>query len=166
MDMVVIRQWGMPRDQRSRSFVGLTAKAYNQTGAHSSCGDLRTGRNMFRDKVNIRDKLASFSEYWQPKIVGRLNGQCVKLVKFRGEFIWHHHENEDELFLVISGRFRMDLPQRQQWVEKGEFIIVPRGVEHRPFAEEEVEVLLFEPESTLNTGNHRNEFTAELLDHL
>ena len=118
------------------------------------------------DKVNIYEKLAAFSEHWRPKIVGRLNGQLVKLVKFRGEFVWHHHDAEDELFLVVSGRFRMDFEDRQQWIEEGEFIIVPRGVEHRPVAEEEAAVLLFEPESTLNTGNQRNEFTAEVLEQI
>jgi mannose-6-phosphate isomerase-like protein (cupin superfamily) len=114
-------------------------------------------------KVNIGEKLALFSEHWKPKIVGQLNGQCVKVVKFQGEFVWHHHEQEDELFLVVRGRFRMDFQDRQEWIEEGEFIIVPRGAEHRPFAEQEVAVLLFEPESTLNTGNQRNEFTAEAL---
>lgn len=117
-------------------------------------------------KVNIGEKLALFSEHWKPKIVGRLNGQSVKLVKFQGEFVWHHHEQEDELFLVVRGRFRMDFQDRQEWIEEGEFIIVPRGVEHRPFAEQEVAVLLFEPESTLNTGNQRNEFTAEASERL
>jgi mannose-6-phosphate isomerase-like protein (cupin superfamily) len=117
-------------------------------------------------KVSIREKLALFSGHWQPKIVGQLNGQFVKLVKFQGEFVWHHHEQEDELFLVVSGRFRMDFRDRQQWIEEGEFIIVPRGVEHRPFAEQEVAVLLFEPEATLNTGNQRNAFTEDVLDHL
>jgi mannose-6-phosphate isomerase-like protein (cupin superfamily) len=118
------------------------------------------------DKVNIREKLGLFSDHWQPKIVGRLNGQFVKLVKFQGEFVWHHHVDEDEMFLVVSGRFRMDLRDGHQWIEEGEFIIVPRGVEHRPFAEEEAAVLLFEPESTLNTGDQRNEFTAAVLDHI
>ena len=104
-------------------------------------------------KVSIADKLSQFSDYFNPRIVGELNGQHVKLVKFQGEFVWHHHEHEDELFLVIRGRFRMDFRDRQEWIEKGEFLIVPRGVEHRPVAEEEVAVLLFEPSSTLNTGN-------------
>jgi mannose-6-phosphate isomerase-like protein (cupin superfamily) len=104
-------------------------------------------------KVSIADKLSQFSDYFNPRIVGELNGQHVKLVKFQGEFVWHHHEHEDELFLVIEGRFRMDFRDRQEWIEEGEFLIVPRGVEHRPVAEEEVAVLLFEPASTLNTGN-------------
>ena len=104
-------------------------------------------------KVNIGEKMALFSEHWSPKIVGELNGQQVKLVKFAGEFVWHHHEKEDELFLVVKGSFRMELRDRNIELHEGEFLIVPRGVEHRPVAEEEVHVLLFEPASTLNTGN-------------
>ncbi len=103
--------------------------------------------------ISIADKLSQFSDYFNPRIVGELNGQHVKLVKFKGEFVWHHHELEDELFLVVRGRFRMDFRDRQEWVGEGEFLIVPRGVEHRPVAEEEVAILLFEPASTLNTGN-------------
>ncbi len=105
------------------------------------------------DKVNLRQKLATFSDHWSPKVVGDLNGQQVKLVKFAGEFVWHHHDHEDELFLVLKGRFRMDFRDRQVWLEEGEMLVVPRGVEHRPVADEEVEVLLFEPASTLNTGS-------------
>ncbi len=112
------------------------------------------------EKVNIAEKLARFPEHWSPRIVGELNGQHVKLVKFAGEFVWHHHEHEDELFLVVKGRFRMDFRDRQIWLEEGEFLIVPRGVEHRPVAEEEVHVLLFEPASTLNTGNLQNDRTV------
>lgn len=117
-------------------------------------------------KVNLSEKLALFRGHWQPKIVGELNGQHVKLVKFKGEFVWHHHDAEDELFYVVAGRFRMDFRDRQEWIEEGEFIIVPRGVEHRPYAEDEVAVMLFEPASTVNTGNTRNELTAETLDRL
>ena len=105
------------------------------------------------DKINLAQKLATFDDHWNPRIVAELNGQHVKLTKFQGPFVWHHHEHEDELFLVIEGRFRMDFRDRQEWIEEGEFLIVPRGVEHRPVAEEEVAVLLFEPASTLNTGN-------------
>jgi mannose-6-phosphate isomerase-like protein (cupin superfamily) len=112
------------------------------------------------EKVNLKEKFALFDEHWSPKIVGELNGQHVKLVKLHGEFVWHHHEQEDELFLVLGGRLRMDFRDRHVWVEEGEFIIVPRGVEHRPVAEEEVRVMLFEPATTLNTGNVRNELTA------
>src|SRR5271155_4524634 len=105
------------------------------------------------DKVNVADKFAKISEYWKPYIAAELNGQHVKLDKLKGEFVWHHHENEDELFLVVKGRFRMDFRDRQIWLDEGELLIVPRGVEHRPVALEEVHVLLFEPASTLNTGN-------------
>lgn len=118
------------------------------------------------DKVNLQQKLALFSEQWSPKIVGQLNGQLVKLVKFQGPFVWHHHDMEDELFLVVKGRFRMEFRDRQVWLEEGEFLIVPRGVEHRPVAEEEAHVLLFEPASTLNTGNVRNERTQEHLERV
>ena len=106
-------------------------------------------------KVILAEKLAQFSEQWKPKIVGELNGQMVKLVKFQGPFVWHHHDHEDELFLVVKGRFRMEFRDRQVWLEVGEFLVVPRGVEHRPVAEEEAQVLLFELASTLNTGNKR-----------
>ena len=118
------------------------------------------------DKVNIEEKLALFDERWKPKIVGELNGQYVKLVKFIGEFVWHHHDDEDELFLVVKGRFRMEFRDRSVWIEEGEFIVVPRGVEHRPVAEEEAHVLLFEPASTLNTGNVRNDRTVAELDRI
>jgi mannose-6-phosphate isomerase-like protein (cupin superfamily) len=118
------------------------------------------------EKINLRDKLALFSAHWSPKIVGELNGQLVKVVKFAGEFVWHHHDNEDELFLVVKGRFRMEFRDRHVWIEEGEFIVVPRGVEHRPVAEEEAHVVLFEPASTLNTGNVRNERTLERLQRI
>lgn len=124
--------------------------------------------------INLRDKFSLINDHWNPRIAGELNGQYVKLVKFLGSFTWHHHDNEDELFFVVKGRFRMefrepaaaDSPEQQRdvWVEAGEFIIVPRGVEHRPVADEEVEVLLFEPASTLNTGNVRDQFTVPKLD--
>lgn len=117
-------------------------------------------------KVNLANALARFTEHWQPKIVGELNGQQVKLAKFQGEFVWHSHEREDELFLVVRGRFRMELRDGHVDLEPGEFLIVPRGVEHRPVADEEVAVLLFEPAGTLNTGNVRSERTVERLDWL
>jgi mannose-6-phosphate isomerase-like protein (cupin superfamily) len=108
-------------------------------------------------KVNLAEKLALFHEHWSPKIAGELNGQQVKLVKFQGEFVWHRHEAEDELFLVLRGRFRMDYRERGEELaidlEEGEFLIVPRGVEHRPVADEEVHIMLFEPAGTLNTGD-------------
>ena len=120
-------------------------------------------------KVNLNDKLALINDHWNPRIAGELNGQYVKLVKFQGPFTWHHHENEDELFMVVKGRFRMDYRDeanmdQQVWIEEGELIIVPRGVEHCPVAEEECQVLLFEPKATLNTGNIRDDFTKEELE--
>lgn len=118
------------------------------------------------NKVNLLEKLSLFSDHWSPKVVGELNGQHVKLVKFQGEFVWHKHDGEDEFFLVVNGRFRMDFRDHQVWVEQGEFLIVPRGVEHRPVAEEEVHVLLFEPAATLNTGDVRDERTVDQLEWL
>ena len=112
------------------------------------------------EKVRLASKFASFSEHWSPKIIGELNGQHVKVVKFVGEFVWHHHDHEDEMFLVHRGRFRMELRDRAIELEAGDFLIVPRGVEHRPVADEEVEVVLFEPAGTLNTGNVQSERTV------
>lgn len=117
-------------------------------------------------KVNLREKLALFNEHWSPKIVGDLNGQHVKLVKLLGEFVWHQHDDEDELFLVVRGRFRMEFQDRSEWIEEGEFIVVPRGVEHRPVAAEEASVLLFEPASTLNTGDVTNDLTKTELERI
>ena len=116
--------------------------------------------------VNIAEKLGRFQEHWQPKIVGELNESYVKLVKFQGEFVWHHHEAEDELFLVVKGALRMRLRDRDLMVRPGEFIIIPRGVEHLPVADEEVHVILFEPKSTLNTGNVSNERTVPNLERI
>ena len=128
------------------------------------------------NQINLREKFSLINDHWNPRIAGELNGQLVKLVKFQGPFTWHHHDNEDELFLVVKGRFKMEFreratetsgsteQERDVWIEAGEFIIVPRGVEHRPVADEECEVLLFEPASTLNTGNVRDEFTVPTLD--
>ena len=111
------------------------------------------------DKVNIAEELAGFAEHFQPRVVGALNGQHVKLVKLQGEFLWHHHESEDELFLVIKGNMTIQLRDRDITLREGEFFIVPHGVEHKPSAEAETHVLLFEPASTLNTGNVENERT-------
>lgn len=113
------------------------------------------------DKVNLAVKLAMFSDHWQPRVVGELNGQQVKVARLKGEFVWHHHENEDELFLVLKGRLLIRFRDRDIELEPGEFLIVPRGVEHLPVARDEVEVMLFEPASTLNTGNVRSERTVE-----
>ena len=122
-------------------------------------------------KVNIAEKFSKISEYWKPYIGAELNGQCVKFDKLKGEFVFHHHDHEDELFLVVKGRFRMDYRDpdhrdRHQWIEEGEFIVVPRGVEHRPVADEECWILLFEPSSTLNTGNVVNERTIQELERV
>ncbi len=112
------------------------------------------------EKVNLSEKLSEFTEHWSPRIVGELNGQHVKLVKLRGEFVWHHHEAEDELFLVLKGSLTIHLRDKSVHLEPGEFFIVPRGVEHKPVADSEAAVLLFEPASTLNTGQVRNELTV------
>ena len=117
-------------------------------------------------KVNIDEKLRSFSDHWNPRVIGELNGQQVKAVKLKGEFVWHHHDNEDELFLVIKGTLRMEFRDRIEEIKEGEFIIVPRGVEHKPVANDEVQILLFEPASTLNTGNIENEKTRKTLEHI
>jgi mannose-6-phosphate isomerase-like protein (cupin superfamily) len=113
------------------------------------------------EKVSLAGKLDLFHDHWRPRIVADLNGQQVKLVKFLGPFEWHHHEREDEMFLVVRGSFRMELRDRSVDVGEGEFIVVPRGTEHRPVAEREVSVLLFEPATTLNTGNVRSQRTVE-----
>ncbi|WP_420627830.1 cupin domain-containing protein [Candidatus Leptofilum sp.] len=112
------------------------------------------------ERVNLAQKLTLFNDHWKPRIVGELNDSHVKLVKVQGEFVWHHHEDEDELFLVLNGRLQMQFRDKNVWLEEGEFIIVPRGVEHRPVAPEEVHLLLLEPKSTLNTGNVMDEKTA------
>lgn len=116
--------------------------------------------------VNISEKLSLFSDHWNPRIIGELNGQQVKAVKLSGAFHFHHHDHEDELFLVIKGVLKMEFRDRTEVVKPGEFIIVPRGVEHKPVAEQEVELLLFEPASTLNTGNVENERTRKNLQHI
>ncbi len=118
------------------------------------------------EKVSLVQKFGTVKEYWSPKIVGELNDSYVKLVKLKGEFIWHHHEQEDELFLVVKGRLLLRFRDQDVWLEEGEFLIVPKGVEHLPVAEEEAQVLLVEPKSTLNTGNVRNERTVEQLERI
>ncbi len=116
--------------------------------------------------VNLAHKFSLFSDHWTPKIVGELNGQHVKVAKLKGEFVWHHHENEDELFLVMNGSLLMRLRDREVTINEGEFFIVPRGVEHLPVAEEEVHVVLLEPASIVNTGNVHNQLTVENLDRV
>lgn len=125
----------------------------------------RTGRPG-RGEGHIQEKLALFAEYWSPRVVGELNGQHVKLVKLLGEFVWHKHDHEDELFLVVHGRFRMEFRDREVWLEEGEILIVPRGVEHRPVANHEAHVLLFEPVGPLNTGDVREEGPVERSERI
>ncbi|HPN68612.1 MAG TPA: cupin domain-containing protein [Saprospiraceae bacterium] len=116
------------------------------------------------NKVNISEKLNLFQDHWNPRVVGELNGQHIKLVKFQGEFVWHSHEHEDEMFLVIKGQFQMEFRDKTITLSENEFVIVPKGVEHRPVAENEVEVMLFEPNTTLNTGNVLGELTRQQLE--
>ncbi|MBC7867588.1 MAG: cupin domain-containing protein [Gloeobacteraceae cyanobacterium ES-bin-316] len=118
------------------------------------------------EKVNLDQKLSLFKDHWNPRIVGELNGQQVKLVKFQGSFVWHQHEQEDELFYVVKGEFNMEFRDKTVTLRENEFLIVPRGVEHRPVAENEVSVMLFEPASTLNTGNSNNELTRDNLESI
>ncbi|HEY0732052.1 MAG TPA: cupin domain-containing protein [Chitinophagaceae bacterium] len=118
------------------------------------------------NKVNLQEKFGIINDYWNPRVAGELNGQQVKLAKLKGEFVWHHHEHEDELFLVVKGTFDMELRDKTITLHEGEFLIVPRGVEHKPVAKEEVWILLFEPASTLNTGNVINERTKSTLEEI
>jgi mannose-6-phosphate isomerase-like protein (cupin superfamily) len=126
----------------------------------------RGGNELMLEIVNLAQKFDAFQDYWSPKIVGEINESHVKLVKLKGEFVWHHHEVEDELFLVVKGRLLIKLRDRDLWINEGEFVIIPHGVEHLPVAEEEVQVILLEPKSTLNTGNVQNERTVSELRHL
>jgi mannose-6-phosphate isomerase-like protein (cupin superfamily) len=118
------------------------------------------------EKVNIQQKLSLFNDHWNPRIIGELNGQQVKATKLKGEFFFHRHDHEDELFLVIKGSLKMEFLDRTETINEGEFIIVPRGVEHKPVAEEEVHILLFEPATTLNTGNVENDRTKRTLEKI
>ena len=118
------------------------------------------------EKVNLSEKFSRFSEHWKPKIVGEVNDAYIKLVKVKGEFVWHHHENEDELFLILKGTLRMKLRDREIALNPGEFVIIPRGVEHLPVADEEVHLVLLEPKTTLNTGNVQNERTVPVLERI
>jgi mannose-6-phosphate isomerase-like protein (cupin superfamily) len=125
-----------------------------------------TAKEKTMDKVNLAQKFSLFQEYWSPKIVGELNDSYVKLAKLNGEFVWHHHDTEDELFLVVKGRLLIKLRDQDILLEEGEFVIIPRGVDHLPIAEEEAHVLLLEPKTTLNTGNTQNERTVINLEHI
>jgi mannose-6-phosphate isomerase-like protein (cupin superfamily) len=118
------------------------------------------------EKINLKEKLSLFSDHWNPRIVAGLNNQHVKLVKFQGEFPWHSHTNEDELFMVIEGKFRMDFRDKSVELSEGEMLVVPRGIEHRPVADSETSVLLFEPTSTINTGDKHSSFTREELEEI
>ncbi len=118
------------------------------------------------DTINLAQKFSSFSDYWSPKIAGELNDSHIKLAKLKGEFVWHQHENEDELFLVVKGRLLIKLRDRDLWVNEGEFVVIPKGVEHLPVAADEVQVVLIEPKTTLNTGNVQNERTIAQPDHI
>lgn len=116
--------------------------------------------------VDLKEKFSLFNEYWSPKIAGELNGQYVKLAKLKGEFVWHQHDDEDELFMVVKGTLTIKLKDRDVELQEGQFFIIPRGVEHMPVAEEECHVMLFEPKSVLNTGNRKNEKTVETLERI
>ena len=118
------------------------------------------------EKVNVPEKFSQINDFWNPRIAGELNGQMVKLVKFKGEFVWHKHDDEDEMFYVVEGEFNMELRDKTIVIREHEFIIIPRGVEHRPVAPGEVSVMLFEPASTLNTGDTRGVLTREVLDRI
>ena len=118
------------------------------------------------EKVNIQEKFDKFNDHWNPRIVGELNGQQVKLARLKGEFIWHSHEYEDELFWIVKGKLKIELRDRMIELQENEFFIVPRGVEHKPIAEEEVQVMLFEPASTEHTGKEKHELTRKKLDHI
>jgi mannose-6-phosphate isomerase-like protein (cupin superfamily) len=149
-----------------QGLVAIQAGSFRAT-THFGPWTLNFGLNIM-NKINLSDKLSLIKDHWNPRIVGELNGQYMKLVKFVGPFTWHHHDTEDEMFLVVKGRFCMEFREEGRddrvWLEEGEFMIVPRGVEHRPVAEEEAHVLLFEPASTLNTGNVPNELPRPRLD--
>ena len=118
------------------------------------------------EKVNLAEKFSAFNDHYDPHIAGELNGQLIKLVKFKGEFIWHHHEQEDELFYVVKGSFDMHFRDKKVTIQEGEFIIVPHGTEHKPVAEQDVEIMLFEPATTLNTGNTEHELTKKELKRI
>lgn len=117
-------------------------------------------------KVNLKEKLSLFYDHWNPRIIGELNEQYVKLAKFKGEFVWHKHDNEDELFYVIEGSLKIEFKDKSVVIDKDEMIIIPRGIEHRPVAEEEVSVMLFEPKATINTGDNPGKYTQKKLKNL
>jgi len=118
------------------------------------------------EKVNLNQKFSLIQDYWSPKIAGEINDSHVKLVKFKGEFVWHHHETEDELFLVVKGKLLIKLRDSDIWLQEGEFVIIPKGIDHLPIADEEAHVILLEPKTTLNTGNTQNERTVTNLEQI
>ena len=118
------------------------------------------------EKVNLNQKFSLIQDYWSPKIAGEINDSYVKLVKFKGEFVWHHHDTEDELFLVVKGKLLIKLRDRDIWLQEGEFVIIPKGIDHLPIADEEAHVILLEPKTTLNTGNTQNERTVTNLEQI
>jgi len=118
------------------------------------------------EKVNLNQKFSLIQDYWSPKIAGEINDSYVKLVKFKGEFVWHHHETEDELFLVVKGKLLIKLRDRDIWLQEGEFVIIPKGIDHLPIADEEAHVILLEPKTTLNTGDTQNERTVTNLEQI
>ena len=118
------------------------------------------------EKVNLNQQFSLIQDYWSPKIAGEINDSYVKLVKFKGEFVWHHHETEDELFLVVKGKLLIKLRDRDIWLQEGEFVIIPKGIDHLPIADEEAHVILLEPKTTLNTGNTQNERTVTNLEQI
>ena len=118
------------------------------------------------EKVNLNQKFSLIQDYWSPKIAGEINDSYVKLVKFKGEFVWHHHETEDELFLVVKGKLLIKLRDSDIWLQEGEFVIIPKGIDHLPIADEEAHVILLEPKTTLNTGNTQNERTVTNLEQI
>ncbi len=132
----------------------------------ASAYDMLSLEGRMVEKVNLREKLGQIREHWKPRIAAEVNETLVKLVKFKGEFVWHHHDREDELFLVVEGSFRMQLEGREIVVREGELVVIPRGVEHRPVADEECSVVLIEPKTTLNTGNVVNERTLPRLERI
>ena len=118
------------------------------------------------EKVNLNQKFSLIQDYWSPKIAGEINDSYVKLVKLKGEFVWHHHETEDELFLVVKGKLLIKLRDRDIWLQESEFVIIPKGIDHLPIADEEAHVILLEPKTTLNTGNTQNERTVTNLEQI
>jgi mannose-6-phosphate isomerase-like protein (cupin superfamily) len=155
-----------PQDRRTPAMTCAGANQCLSKGPDFATLSFHPSSTNNMNKINLADKFSQIHEYWKPYIAGELNGQLVKLDKLKGEFIWHHHENEDEMFLVVKGRFRIEFRDKTVWLEEGEFIVVPRGVEHKPVADEEAWILLFEPGSTLNTGNVENARTLRDLERV